>query len=239
MPDEERPAGSCLLHPPPREGRPWARADDGYRTCSGCLDRLRETLGEVNRRFHLLDPAPGQSGEPSGRGAPGFGSRSPASEHVIAMRDPRSSRTAKVWKAADGKFHTEQERPPLSVPGELDTLAWGIADERGIDGPKSLAVADLVRWIDAQLDWVTRRDSVVALALQLRELSAQLKPVTGEPGRRHIGLCPNVLDEGEHSRECEARLYAPLRGDEISCRACGRVWPREEWLRLGNLLEAS
>jgi hypothetical protein len=215
-------------------------ADHGYRTCSSCLDRVRESLRDIVRRWLMLNPQPGASGEHGSRGAPGFGSRAPASVHVIAMRDRRSSAVARVWVAADGRVHHESEHPPLSVHGVLDTIAWDIAEHRDLDGPDPRAdVPQLARYIDTNLDWATRQSSIVELDRALRDLLAQLKPVTGDPGRRHIGLCPTVIDEGDTTRECGARLYAPLRGDEIACGACGRVWPREEWLRLGDLLEAS
>jgi hypothetical protein len=238
--DAQRPTRACLLCPPPREGAAWRLADDSYRTCSNCLDRLREALKDIVKRYAQLDPTPGASGDHGGRGAPGFGSRSPASEHILCMTDRRSSPVARTWLGADGRLHCESERPPLSVHNVLDTAAWAIAEERGIDGPDVTATVDeLTRFIDAQLDWATRHEIVVDLWADLRALLAQLKPATGEPGRRHIGLCPVVIDEGEHTRECGARLYAPLKGDEIQCRACGEVWPREKWLRLGDLLEAS
>jgi len=50
---------------------------------------------------------------------------------------------------------------------------------------------------------------VTELDIALRRLVAQLRPVTGDP-RRPIGLCPNTIDDGEHTRECGTRLYAPL-----------------------------
>lgn len=237
--DNPRPAHACALCPPPKNNA-WWPADPGYRTCSDCYDRLRDQLREVERRWRLLDPRPGGQGETGGRGAPGFGSRPPASDHIIAMRDRRSSTVAHVWVGRDGRVHQEPERPPLSVHSVLDTLAWDVAEHRDQDGPQpSWDVHQLVRYLDANLDWTTRRDSVVDLSDGLRSLLAQLRPVTGEPGRRHIGLCPNTITEAETTRECGARLYAPLKSDSIECTACHRVWPRTEWLRLGDLLDAS
>jgi hypothetical protein len=235
----ERPTTACLTCPPPREQRNWRPADPGYRTCASCLARIRDTLKDIVRRYLLLTPRPGASGD-HGRGAPGFGSRSPGSEHVIAMRDRRSSPVARTWLGADGRLHQESERPPLSVHGVLDTIAWDIAEARQQHGPDERSdVPQLARYIDVNLDWATRQPGIAELDQQLRHLAAQLKPVTGDPGRRHIGTCPVVIDEGQHTRECGARLYAPLRGDEIECGSCGERWPREKWLRLGDLLEAS
>lgn len=239
MDTPQRPSWACLTHRQPNDDtQQWMKADPGYRTCSGCLDRIRATLTEIVTRYRRLDATPGASGD-GGRGAPGFGSRSPASDHVIAMRDPRSSPVARTWLGADGRLHRESERPPCSVRGVLDTVAWDIAEQRGVDGPSDRAdVPMLARWIDAQLDWVTRHELVVEVAAELRRILAQLKPVTGD-GRRKIGRCPNTLDvDDEHTVTCDATLYAPTNGgDSIRCGACGRTWPRSEWLRLGDLLE--
>lgn len=269
----KRPEWACLLHHAPASGCSFSRADEGYRTCAHCLDRLRADLQDVSRRFLLLDPSPGASGDHGSRGAPGFGSRPAASPHIITMTDLRSKSCEiaadatvyvwdpladttleagefgppagayvdkrEVWYGRDGRAHTEQERPPRSVPAALASWAGLVAEERDITTAVSTDVHDLCRWLDQHLDWITRQDLAPDFATEIRELVAQLKPVTGEPGRRHIGLCPNVIDEGVHSRECGAKLYAPLRGDSIECRACDRVWEADEWLRLGQLLRAS
>lgn len=234
-----QPADHCRLCSPPREGRPWRRSDPGYTSCSDCLDRLREHLAEVGARWAVLDPRPGAFGEHGSRGAPGFGSRAPAVDTVLVMMDWRSSREARVWCGADGKIHAESERPPLSVPAELFTLAHFVADARRMSGPDPLDVPTIVRWLDTQLDWVTRQEGVAAFARVIRELRAQLRPLTGEPSPKRVGECPNVIDEGAHTRECRAPLYAPLGGsDTIVCRTCSRKWPRPEWEDLGKLLQA-
>jgi hypothetical protein len=235
-----RPANACLICPPPRKVGYWRMADPAYRTCSGCYDRLRDLLKEIPQRYLLLDPRPGSNTEHGTRGAPGFGSRAPASEHIIAMRDRRSSAVARTWLGHDGRLHQEHERPPLSVHNVLDLIAWDIAEARTLDGPNAaLDVHDLCRWIDNHTDWITRQPAVEDIHHMLRDLLAQLRPVTGDPSPRHIGLCPNTVDDGDTTRECAARLYAPLRGDSIRCNTCSREWPRSEWLRLGDLLDAS
>lgn len=259
--NQERPNGSCILHQPPDKGRPWARADDGYKTCSGCLDRLRDTLRDISRLYARLNAAPGAHADTSGRGSPGFTSRPAANLNVIVMRDRRSlpyearldtvqyvwdpraddgegayTEKRDVWIAADGRAHTEQARAPLSVPATLAGIAAGIADMRGVTPPAG-DVPHLVAWLDNQLDWLTRQDWVGEPAAELHRLAAQLRGV--EEPRRRIGKCPNTLDEGEHTRPCQANLYAPLRGDTITCHACGRRWPRDTWLNLGDLLDAS
>lgn len=232
-----RPDGACLLHRPPAQGHPWMRADPSYTTCSGCLDRLRDTLRDVVTRYARLDATPGSSGDSGGRGAPGFRSQPTASLHIVAMRDPRSATGARVWVAADGRVHHESEHPPRSVRNVLETVAVDIAEHRGITPPERITVPDLGRWIDAQLDYVTRHDLVVDVADELRALAAQLRPVTGD-ARPFIGLCPNTLDEGDTRRPCEARLHAPTGGtDTIHCHGCGRRWERPEWEHLGRMIQ--
>lgn len=283
-----RPDWACVTCMPSTSGHSWTQATRGYRTCDGCLDRLRETLHDIVNRYYKLDTRPGANADPESRGAPGFGSRPPASPHIISMRDKRSksyevavdgtlydewvpvedpendveawsrplpkgvhgpveppgkyTRAREVWFAADGRAHQEQERPPRSIHHALDSLATMIAEDRGMT-PTFGTVADLARWLDRQLDYITRQDWVADVANELHDLLAQLKPVTGDK-RQKIGKCPNTitLDDGEHTKECGHPLYAPTdnaRDDTIRCRACGRAWPRPEWERLLDMLEAS
>jgi hypothetical protein len=248
---DERPSWACCLCPPLRNGG-WVQADARHVTCSGCYDRIRDLLNEVADRYLHLDARPGAFGDYGSRGAPGFRSRSPASDHVIALRDPRSSLDAHIWVGGDGRVHGEQERPPPSVHGVLSTAAWSIAEHRGIAGPEDRDdVHALLRWVDRHTDYITRH---AELALEvdesLRNLVGALRPVTGD-GRRQIGKCPNVVVQEEpptHEQlasnqpgdctpiRCDAPLYAPTKGDVIHCVACGKEWPMHEWLALGDAL---
>lgn len=240
--DLERPTWACHLHRPPMEGQEWRPADRGYATCATCLDRLREVMADIGKRYRVLDATP-QKGA-GGRGAPGFGSRSPASEHVIAFTDPRSSQTAKVWVDRAGRPVREDEWPPVSIRGELDILAWDAADRLGMAGPHERAdVADLLRHLDSRLDLITRDAAlVVEVAFTLRALQAALRPVSGDPRPKFIGLCPELLPEPDEQGVplvCSARLHAPLRGDEVRCRSCGSVWTRDRWIELGRSLQVA
>ena len=251
--EDDRPDYACCLHRPPDEGYDWKPADEGYRTCSPCLDRLRSIMRDVRTRYQRLDPSPGRGGDGS-RGAPGFASRSPASDHVIAFTDPRSSQTARVWVDRAGRACCEDERPPVSVRGELDILAWDVAEQLGHDGPDDRAdVAALLAWLDGKLDLVTRDAGLSEqVARTVRALQSVLKPLTGEPRPRYIGHCPAVVevcpDLGFRPAydadpgvpvTCGARLYAPPRGDRVVCRHCNAKWPREAWEALGRALQAA
>jgi hypothetical protein len=169
--DASRPDNSCLTCPPPAGNRTWRRAEDGYRICDLCLEKLGENLLDVVVRYRRLNPMPGSNADHGGRGAPGFESRSPASDHIILMRDWRSKSCEvasdgkvyvwdpkfqprlppgvegpleapgayvdhkEAWFDSGGRAHFEQERPALSVPFELASLAHLVAEEREMSGP--------------------------------------------------------------------------------------------------------
>lgn len=226
-----RPSWACLLCSPPTGTRPWNQADANHRTCSRCLNSLRDQLKDIAKRYGMLDATPGAIKDLGSRGAPGFGSKPTASPHIIAIRDRRSSPVAHVWVAGDGKIHRESEHPPLCVYNELDCLAWDICEVRGYEGGHDqLDVAALCRWLDHQLDWVTRQASVVEFEKTVRGIDRKLMPLTGDP-RVYVAKCPNTLDLGEHTEVCGANLYYPTKGDTIACGnpACRRRWAADDW----------
>jgi hypothetical protein len=229
----DRPDSACVTHRPPTNGRAWAQADPGYRTCSRCHQRIHEWLSPITvdgdgrpdsipGLYAMLSPLPGVGGGGQRR-APGFASRSPANDHIIAIRDPRTTRLA--------------PGDPHSVPGVLAAWTALLADERSY-APPAGTVPAMAQFLDRNLDYITRQDWVEDLAAELRELHSQLRAIGQQ--RRRIGICPNTIDSGDTTKQCGTTLYAPLYGDTIKCWApdCGREWPRAEWLRLGRLLEA-
>jgi hypothetical protein len=245
----ERPSWACVLHAPPKTNA-WWPADSGFKTCQSCDDHLREGLEDVAARFLQLDPRPGGTGIPGGRGAPGFVSRPPLNLHVVALRDPRSSQDAHIWVGGDGRVHREDERPPLSVFGTLSTLCWEVAEHRGVSGPDDHDdVYALIRFLRRWLPYAARHEElIVEIDDRVRALQGQLRPMTGD-GRRFVGLCPVAVFDPDLDPEdadtadptfCDARLYAPLSFDEsLVCFACGASWGYEEWIELGRLLMAA
>lgn len=180
----------------------------------------------------MLDPSPQGAAMDGTRGAPGFGSRAPGSDHIIAMMDRRSSAESHVWVAADGKIHREDSNPPLSVFSVLDTWVWDVAERRDFDHRQLSSVKTVCQWLDNQLDWMCRQDSIVDFHEDIRKLLKQLRPVTGAKAV-YIGSCPNV-PEGPRPVVCGARLYAPQTGETITCGACGQRWTRSGWEKLAQ-----
>lgn len=243
-----RPGGACVLCKPPLGARSWVRAYSGHRTCEHCQDKLTRTLGEIADRYEKLNPRPGAQGDIGGRGSPGFGSRSPASDHVIAIRDARSSDVARVWVGGDGRVHKESERAPLSVYTTLLTEVFDVAERRSMSLPDPcLRVRHLTEWLKRHVEWLTRQENVVEFRDVLKALTRQLKPLTGDKPKKPFGHCPNTIDDGDHSHECGGPLFPPpVTYGTIKCDKCGRKWRRgedpdehghDEWDRLGKLIK--
>jgi hypothetical protein len=210
----------CVTCSTPAKSR---RAPDGYRTCDSCADRIREALQEIPgqyTRFTAVEALLPQVGE-DGRRGPGFGSRSPARDVIIALTDRRTTWTA------DDRLHN-----PVNV---LHSWALMVREEVGERPSGDLVdihadAALLVR----RLDHITRQEWVGDLWREVRETVDQLRTLAGEPHPVPIGRCP-VIPEGE-TKECGTPLFAPVYGDTIRCRGCGEEWPRPRWQVLGRAI---
>lgn len=210
----------CAICSTPAKPR---RAPDGYRTCDNCSDRIREYLKEIPGQYDALtrvDALFPQTGD-GGRRGPGFGSRSPARDIVIAVTDWRT-----VW-AEDSRLH----HPP-SVLNAWASMVREEVGEKAADGPADVhrETALLVR----RLDHVTRQEWVADMWREVREMRDQLRTIAGEPRPVPIGRCPNV-PEGK-ATPCGTPLYAPQYGDTITCRGCSEQWPRPRWQILGKTI---
>ncbi len=151
--------------------------------------------------YDRLDPQPGVVEHQ--RRSPGFGSRSPANDHVIAMTDRRSA------EFEDGD--------PLSAPvvlGEWVRLVWEQRYEvTALDQPdylKRLAalprtVEAMCLWLDRQLDWVSRQEVVADMQDEMRELHRQLRSATGNGGQPPVGWCIAIVD----GAECGEPIFMP------------------------------
>lgn len=210
----------CVCCSTPRKPR---RAPDGYRTCDSCVDRIREALQEIPAQYarlmtvEALMPTTGDGG----RRGPGFGSRSPARDVVIAVTDWRTT-----W-AEDSRLH--------HPPSILNAWASMVRDEVGEKPPAGpvechVEAALLIR----RLDHVTRQEWVADMWQELREVVDQLRTIAGEPHPQAIGRCPNLPEDA--TKECGTPLYVRTGTDTITCRGCGREWERREWLHLGRTI---
>lgn len=201
----ERPAGACLTHLPPKQGHPWRRADDGYLTCSHCYDQLHKWLSPLgadadgnpdNLPYLYVSLNPKPSNTDTGRRAPGFGSRSPAADHVIAMRDVRDASSAPALLRS-WVLWTWDER--------YDNTALNEPDYRQRRSELPTTVTDCAVWLDRQLDWLTRHEIITDFHAELKELRRTLRIKIGLGGQRPVGHCIEILETGE----CRTPIFMP------------------------------
>lgn len=192
--------------------------------CTQCVTALRHTLRGIEVYAHLLTimtlPMQGR-GE---RRSPGFGSRSPARDDVIVALDYRS-RTA-------GDGPDDEDQPTRSILGSLHQLARWIREEQDVNAPLNITVATEIGYLIGAMDFCAHQTWIDDVAGDLRELHAQCRRLAGDQPPKPIGRCPSLLDDGE----CRTPLYTPVRGEDIYCAGCGRIWPKAEWLRLAMVL---
>lgn len=194
-----------------------------YRGCDRCRNEVLRWLGSIEMDFQALDTAP-KPGRSTGGARSVPGSKSPASDHVIAMLDPRSKANA-VWQ-------DDRDEPVLSVPavvGGWCREAWRDSED---DLPGTMAAA--FAYLRVRTDWLMRQDCAASYAAEIRQLYIQLRG-HAEP-KRKIGQCPTQVGEfrGQVVR-CDAPLRASLDDDVIRCWACGASWVRP-WTELISTL---
>ncbi|MGH3760275.1 hypothetical protein [Actinophytocola sp.] len=217
--------GWCVVECRPENPRP---AEPGWLVCARCVNRLAWMLHDIPDLFDSLDEfiKPGVVGVAGGRRAPGFSSRSPARDDVIALRDRRTT------AAEDGDPHSALEL--------LASWADNVRDDLALDLPDAArTVAGEARLLSTRLGHIAAAGWVVEFAEEITELHRALRRVTGEAAQIiDLGPCPGeITDESGELRPCGAALRAELDAEACLCRRCGAFWPRQAWLRLATRLD--
>lgn len=196
-------------------------AEPGALLCRLDLDELAALLGELAAAYRDLDPEPGSAGGGAGRGAPGFGSRSPARDTVLVLTDRRTQ--------AFDPARPEQPAGIVRVVGWWADRARedGLlpphcrVGERTVDGEVALLVSVLDAVAAAW--WVADMRIAVDHAVRhLRAARGQLEPTIP------LGACPFCA-----AGQVRARSW----GQRARCQGCGTRWEGvHELRRLGELL---
>ena len=139
-------------------------------------------------------------------GPPAFGSSSPADDHVLVLRDPRSS------VAVLGPDDVERApRPPVFVLG-------AIADRLG--GPPRYTTMGLSSWLHGAVSVLAAQPWVPEAYTTLRAVSGQLRAALGDPSPSPVGSCRVLVDdEGRETPAGPWRCAAPLFLPELPPRA--------------------
>ena len=146
-------------------------------------------------------------------------------ENIEVLRDDRSTEALRA---------TVQVVEPLGAA----TLLTVDIDGQVLKAQTPPTVRSEALLLDGWMDWITKQDWVGELETELREVRDQLRSETGEPNPKPIGYCINTLDEGEHTRECQAPLFAPREGTALRCHHCGREYDGLDLVKLELAQEA-
>lgn len=187
-----------------------------YRACDRCRNEVLRWLGSIEGDFAALDTTP-KTTRFGGGGHGAFGSKSPASDHVIAMLDWRS--------AANAVNPDDREGAPRSVPavvGEWSEYVW-----RSSEDARPGTVGEGFAYLRVKTDWLMTQDCAADYASDVRDLYVQLRG-HAEP-KRKIGECPTVIVLATSTApavRCEFPLRAAADDDVIRCHGCGASWAR-------------
>jgi hypothetical protein len=149
-------------------------------------------------------------------------------------------------------------RPPLNdsatdaldeVQSTLTTLARRIAEDRGLDVPRSGRndpIVTAARWLRGQVEWLRHavdgtEPYAVAAFDEIGHCAGRLRGLVNGPGeQKYLGPCGAEIEVSEHEWEgvvvtevCEGDVHA-YRGARVGrCRTCGAevaTSEREAWL---------
>ncbi len=189
--------------PPCIVGRCSRSADYGRWCCQPCADTMRAQLADIPDYAAALDAQPGKGGESGQRQAPGFGSRSPARDDIIAASDPRS-----LPYALGPDDEDTAVRPVLPTLAHL--AAW-IAEETGDQRDQhEPTITSEAGYLRSRIDWTTGQAWVDELATDIAELHGQCKRLAGDPPPKPTAPCPH----------CGGPLWSRGETDTVSLR-CG------------------
>lgn len=201
--------------------------------CRACRLDVDEALQDIPPLYALLETVAARTGQlgrtgSSNRGAPGFGSRSPARDDVLVLLDRRRQ-----------TFDPAHPRRACSVAAmlgywldEADILGWS-----SVAGCAAVLRASLDRLV-GQWWFGTFAAAVLASADHLRRATAQHEETVV------IGACPTPLpgvkqmvfdaDADRWRTEavlCGGQVRARTLGDAGRCGRCGKRWEGFEELR--------
>lgn len=168
-------------------------------------------------------------------GPPAFGSRSPADDTVVVLRDARSREHV---FGADDVEHAP--RPPAFVLAAIAGRLGGV-DRSGVEGLSS--------WLHGSLRALADQAWVPLAYRDLRRASGTLRAALGDPPPRSIGTCRVLVDaEGREMRDgpyrCAVPLYLPelppravdepMSAPSLRCSSCGHRYTGSELIEIAN-----
>lgn len=151
--------------------------EGGSLLCAACITWFTALLRDTEAHIAVLTTERRATGS-SERGNFGYGSSSPAADHVIAMLDPRSS--------ANAVNPDDEENPPLSV-AVLGEWARRVGWRGG-------TVRDAVSALLISHQWITAQPWVLDLLDELSRLHRQVAAAAGDAPPRPVASCTLLIN---------------------------------------------
>lgn len=208
---------TCVL-PTCRSRDQHAEPEPGALLCWHCAEHLRATLRSIDRYLRTLTPERTSTSGTGGRRAPGYESRSPAADHIIAMLDPRT--------LVNGPGDDHDAVP--NIAAELGNWARLVTEEcpRARNRPLR-TINDAIVTLLIENQWITAQLWVDEYAAALNDLHRAIRGVANDGPISPAGLCtwqacggPVFLtertvigDKGQEERHGAAR-----------CATCGAIY---------------
>lgn len=203
------------------------KRDAGHRyACHRCEQGLQRKLRHLETYatwFLTAEPYRGAGG----RGAPGYGSRSPARDDVIAAMDIRS----------DGEVYGPDDSPTpiISIPGGLRYLATWVSqlDDTTESVPKD--ITGCVAYLLGRVPHMAMLKEIERFQQQVNILYTQARALAHDRPPGPLGRCLTVTCNGT-VLERHNRNGLPDGGQ---CNGCSRVYNGPDLVRLSVAQEAS
>jgi hypothetical protein len=206
--------------------------DAGHRyACHRCTTGLQRKLRHLDTyATWFLDPMPYRGA--GGRGAPGYGSRSPARDDVIAAMDIRSD--------GDVLGPDDSPTPIISIPGGLRYLATWVSqlDPSWDTSWDTAGITQCVAYLLGRVPHLVMDKKIELFGDQVGVLYKQARALAHDRPSGPLGNCLVVGCEGKVFRlDPERDLDAP--GDGARCRVCRRTYSGLDFARLLAAQQAS
>lgn len=195
-------------------------AEDGpHHRCRAAVDyRLGQLPGLYAALAAVLEPGVAPGARVSGSRTPPL----PVRLEPLSLRAPGGIVTILATWETD--WRDLRDLAPIPARAGHEQLLDGVQ-----------ALADIVRFLRAHLDWaIAHHGAVAEFAGEVRDIVQACYSALGAGDNlMRIGTCPTIDDTG---RPCGRQLHADPYGTAIHCDRCGADWTRARWLILGGAM---
>ena len=184
-----------------------ANAAPASQLCDPCGNTLLRDLRHIEFCYLALSAVP-ISGEHE-RGAPGYGSRSPARDDVLVETDARSK--------ADDNGH-------VGALAALSSWTRLVSYERDTTQPQQVTVTGECGFLRRHHSWILTRPWADEYAAELDEIRKRLVALLGLAPDPPAGDCMRI--------DCVGQVYPLPDASGVRCRACHTIYSGPDLARL-------